>query len=80
MLLLDPMPRPASETIPPENLARVFPLAYAHVIPNGTYQVRRCKQHAQPCTASKPYENAGDFIIPELSYPHRCICLYTHGI
>ncbi|MGH8057477.1 MAG: hypothetical protein ACREOH_09615 [Candidatus Entotheonellia bacterium] len=29
------------ETIAPEDLARVSPLAYAHVIPNGTYHFDR---------------------------------------
>jgi TnpA family transposase len=31
----------AGETVPAENLARVSPLAYAHVIPNGTYYFDR---------------------------------------
>jgi hypothetical protein len=29
--------RAAEETVSDENLARISPLAYAHVIPNGTY-------------------------------------------
>ena len=29
--------RAAGETVPDEDLARISPLAYAHVIPNGTY-------------------------------------------
>jgi hypothetical protein len=33
--------RAAGEIIPTENLARVSPLAYADVIPNGTYHFDR---------------------------------------
>jgi hypothetical protein len=33
--------RAAGETVPAENLARVSPLAYAHVLPNGTYHFDR---------------------------------------
>lgn len=29
--------RAAGESVPDEDLARISPLAYAHVIPNGTY-------------------------------------------
>jgi hypothetical protein len=33
--------RAAGETVLDEDLARISPLAYAHVIPNGTYHFRR---------------------------------------
>jgi hypothetical protein len=36
--------RAAGETVSDEDLARVSPLAYAHVIPNGTYVFDRAQR------------------------------------
>jgi Tn3 transposase DDE domain len=36
--------RVAAESVPDENLARISPLAYAHVIPNGTYVFDRSRR------------------------------------
>jgi hypothetical protein len=33
--------RASGETITPEELARISPLAFSHIIPNGTYFTRR---------------------------------------
>ena len=36
--------RVAGETVLDEDLARISPLAYSHVIPNGTYHFRQVAQ------------------------------------
>ena len=39
--------RAAGEKVPDEDLARMSPLAYAHVIPNGTYMFGRAhREHS----------------------------------
>jgi hypothetical protein len=37
--------RAAGETVLDGDLARISPLAYAHVIPNGTYVFERSRRH-----------------------------------
>ena len=41
--------RAAGETVSDEDLARISPLAYAHVIPNGTYVFDRSRRRATSC-------------------------------
>jgi Tn3 transposase DDE domain len=51
--------RANGETIADEDLARVSPLAFAHVIPNGTYFVRQ-GQEAQHGSLRAPHDRQHD--------------------
>jgi hypothetical protein len=46
--------RAAGETVSDEDLARVSPLAYAHVIPNGTYVFDHSRRRANIATTALP--------------------------
>jgi len=46
--------RAAGETVSDQDLARISPLAYAHVIPNGTYVFNRSHSRGSIAVAAPP--------------------------
>jgi len=46
--------RAVGETVADEDLARISPLAYAHVIPNGTYTFDRVKRRGTVSPDTRP--------------------------
>ena len=56
--------RAAGETILDEDRARISPLMYPHLIPNGTWHFGRCKPGDEHCVNPLPYISARVLPVP----------------